>query len=241
MHLLTCPSSNGKTSCSCASRSTCFRFFQRRRVAGILGNAPQRHASASGHRTPRRGFACGALVSSLEVLQSMEVSVVRKPPHFVHFPIHVLLSLHIERCRSSPLEKLSPKSFSNDHTASPPGEHYLRPVMDTVTLGFTRPSFRAPDCCLVPPKPRNELATALQHARRGIPHEILRSYLNDSPSLLPLNHLATKQGTARPIAVAKDLPGLVTTFTLMVTLLGGPTSTPMLHVLDFRPGIVSTC
>ena len=66
------------------------------------------------------------------------------------------------------------------------------------------------------------------------------SYLNDSPSLLRLNHLGTSRGTARPRADAKDLPGLVTTFTLMVTLLGGPTSTSSLYVQASRPGIVST-
>ena len=69
--------------------------------------------------------------------------------------------------------------------------------------------------------------------------EVCGFYLNDSPSLLRLNHLAIVQGTARPKAAAKDLPGLVTTFTLMVTLLGGPTSTSSLYVLASRPGIVS--
>jgi hypothetical protein len=107
-------------------------------------------------------------------------------------------------------------------------------------LGFPRPFFRRPDFSLVPPKHGNEPATALQHSRRpNLDVEIYRFYLNDSPSLLLLKHPPTKEGTARPMAGAKDLPGLATTFTLMVTLLGGPTSTPPLYVPAPRLGIVS--
>ncbi|MEO8096058.1 MAG: hypothetical protein ABI811_00025, partial [Acidobacteriota bacterium] len=78
------------------------------------GDAPQRPALAVGHCTPPK-CACGALVSSLEVLQSMEVSLLAKPHLLCPFRYTFsFLFLRIERIRSSPLEKLSPKSFSND-------------------------------------------------------------------------------------------------------------------------------
>lgn len=41
------------------------------------------------------------------------------------------------------------------------------------------------------------------------------------------------------MAAAKDLPGLVMIFTLIVTLLGGPTSSPQPYVPTSRSGIVS--
>jgi hypothetical protein len=63
-------------------------------------------------------------------------SAAAEPHLLCHFPIHILLSLSHRAFRSSPLEKLSPKSFSNDHIDSPPGEHYLRPVMDIVDVRF---------------------------------------------------------------------------------------------------------
>ncbi len=92
--------------------------FQRRCVAGH--DRQRITATRIGHR-PLRAAVCayGALVSSLEVLQSMEVPLLRNRPDFVHFPIHISpFCFHIERFRSLPLEKLSPKSFSNDHTDS---------------------------------------------------------------------------------------------------------------------------
>ena len=64
-------------------------------------------------------------------------SAVAEPTILCPFPdTHSPFSFRIERFRSSPLEKLSPKSFSNDHIDSPPGEHYLRPVMDIVDVRF---------------------------------------------------------------------------------------------------------
>src|SRR5687768_13691396 len=100
--------------------------------------------------------------------------------------------------------------------------------MDIVDVGFS-PSVLS-SSRLVWSHPNRERACHCLAARSptNFDMEVCCFYLNDSPSLLLLNHLATKQGTARPIAVAKDLPGLVTTFILIVTLLGGPTSTPLL-------------
>ncbi len=65
------------------------------------------------------------------------------------------------------------------------------------------------------------------------------SYLNDSPSPLPLNHLAYLARHRPTMAAAGDLPGLVMTYTLTVTSLGGPTSRPLPYVSLSRASIVS--
>ena len=131
-----------------------------------------RHRISSGTRwhkpRPPRTSAFGALVSSLEVLQSMEVPHCETSLTLSTFRYTFSFLLRIERIRSSPLEKLSPKSFSNDHIDPPPGEHYLRPVMNTVDVRFSRPFFRRPLERLVPPKRGNEPATALQQIRPQI-------------------------------------------------------------------------
>src|SRR5262249_47155074 len=154
--------------------------------------------------------------------------------------------LRIERCRSLSLQKLSPKSLCNDHVDSPPGEHYLRPVMDIVdgrlpvrsfvvliALGATQAQERFDHCLAADSSANLDL-------------EAHRFYLNDSPSLLPLNHREIAQRVLPAasrhrltVAAAKDLPGLVTTFTLMVTLLGGTAPRPLLYVQASRPSIVS--
>jgi len=98
----------------------------------------------------------------------------------------------IERIRSSPLEKLSPKSFSNDHIDSPPGEHYLRPVMNTADVRFLPVrSFVVP---IVPGATQTrERACHCLAARStaNFDEEVCCFYLNDSPSLLPLKHRVT--------------------------------------------------
>jgi len=145
-----------------------------------------------------------------------------------------------ERFRSLPLEKPFPKGFSSNHKDPPPGEHYLQPVMGIVDVRFY-PSILSSSRLLLGATQTRERACHCLAARSpaNLDVEVCRSYLNDSPSLLRLKHPPFQKGTARPMAAAKDVPGLVTTFTLMVTLLGGPTSTPLLYVQASRPGIVS--
>ena len=96
----------------------------------------------------------------------------------------------------------------------------VRSFVLLLVLGATRAQKRGSHCL-----------AALSSAH-PLEEEQCQFYLNDSPSSLPLDHPATAQGTARPMAAAKNLPGLVMTSALIVTLLGGPTSRPQLYVPD---------
>jgi len=98
----------------------------------------------------------------------MEVPLSRKPPFPlpVTFPIHVLLSLFFhERIRSSPFEKFPPRNLSNDHIDSPPGEHYLRPVMDIADVGYYPVRSFVIRIAVMPLTTRGAPTTALQPAR----------------------------------------------------------------------------
>ena len=187
-----CPSSKSKTFSSCATGSTCFRFskkmrrrsYRQRITATCIGHRPT-HASV---------FACGAIVSSLEVLQSMEVPQLAEPLILCPLPdTRFSFRFASSVFRSSPFEKPSPKGFSNDTTQTlPPGRALPSPVMDTVDVRFYPSVLSSSLLRLVPPKHRNEPATALQHARSGIPD----SYSSHTPRLLRLKYPDTTPGAA---------------------------------------------
>jgi len=128
----------------CASWSTCFRFLEKMHcrdsrqciTAARFGRRPLRTAKLRLRRASfffRGSSKYGGFAAAKPRILCL-LSDTHSPFFFASSSI-----------RSSPLEKLSPKNFSSNHIDSPPGEHYLRPVMDTLlTLGFPRPFFRRP-------------------------------------------------------------------------------------------------
>jgi hypothetical protein len=187
------------------SKSTCFGLkkclagFARRRTK-------RRHAlarwapRAANCALPRASFF---FRGSSEYGGSASQNLLHLQPFF---PIHVLLSFFLhERIRSLPFEKLSPKSFSNDDTST------LLPE-SIVDVGLNPSALSSSRLCSVPP----------EHGKRGCYclaasspaslsfREARRFYLSDSPSLLPLNHLATSEappdrgGSKRPSRISDD-------------------------------------
>lgn len=104
---------------------------------------------------------------------------------------------------------------------------------------YSRPLFRRPFHARCHPRtetsvplPCSTLARRL-NKEPATPTQATLPVLCISITLLPTGHRRTTGGSTGPSRISDD-------FILMVTLLGGPTSTPTLHVLTSRPVIVST-
>ena len=128
--------------------------------------------------------AFGALVSFIEVPQSIEVPLRRNLQlfeliisSFQNILKNQHAKLHERHCRSLPLEARSSEQASNDHAhPRPRGNITDQPVMDIVDVGFYPSALSSSLMRSVPSERWNELATALQQSRLPFSFENSSSY-----------------------------------------------------------------
>jgi hypothetical protein len=123
--------------------------------------------------------AFGALVSSLEVPQSMEVPLCGTPFRFCYFTdfnAPFLLSARAD-FRSLPFDVLPPRRASNGHRGLREETPVNGPAVCNVDVGFTPSALSSSFTYPSPNGNRNETATALQRSRLHRPFGATRLLL----------------------------------------------------------------
>ena len=192
----------------------------------LLEPSPMRTSIRRYRRILAQRNAPSALVSFIEVPQSIEVPLQRNLPLFELFsftPFKKLSKNQHASCTSGQAARChlrpSRQRESQMTTRSPSqGNITDSPVMDIVDGGFY-PSvlssfFSArchPDSARLEAEHRNDLATALQQVRPRISFEDPQLLLERLSQSSAFESPRYQRGTAEPPAAARDLPGLVMT------------------------------